>query len=334
MVTWTRVPGPEPARVPPRGPPSSRPPGELLGVRRSPRNPLRDRSPGNSSLLGRICLSIAVISLSEKARAAVDDTIRTVVGQEALARFGCLSGAEVHEKKGPLDLVTTADRRVEERLTAALTALLPGSAVIGEEAVHSDPSLLDALHGDAPVWIIDPIDGTGNFVRADPSFVTLVALAARGELLASWTYQPVSGLMATARRGEGAWLGDEPLRLSGGGSPGELVLMSSARPEYLTPQQYDRFYRIGPAHGVKTCASGSAGCDYLDVARGQLDAVSYVYDNPWDHSAGLLLVAEAGGVVLGASGSAWDMADGAVAFTAARDLDVARRVVGLLAVGG
>lgn len=271
-----------------------------------------------------------MISLSEQTCAAVDERIRTVVGQEALSRFGRLSRADVHEKKGPLDLVTIADQRVEEQLTAALTALLPGSAVIGEEAVHADPSLLGALHSDTPVWIIDPIDGTGNFVRGESAFVTLVALAARGELLASWTYQPVTGLMATARRGAGALLNGEPLRLPGSGSAGDLILVSSARPEHLTTEQHERLYGLGPGHGVKACASGSAGSDYLDVARGQLDAVSYVYDNPWDHSAGLLLVAEAGGVVLGAHGSRWRMTDGAVAFTAARDEAVARRVAGLL----
>jgi fructose-1,6-bisphosphatase/inositol monophosphatase family enzyme len=281
-------------------------------------------------VLNPICLSNGVISLSEHSRAAVDERIRAVVGQEALSRFGCLSGADIREKKGPLDLVTVADRRVEEQLTVALTALLPGSAVIGEEAVHADPSLLDALHGDAPVWIVDPIDGTGNFVRGEPAFVTLVALAARGELLASWTYQPVTGLMATAVRGEGALLNGEPLRLPDGGAPDDLMLVSSARPEYLTAEQYERLYGLGPAYGVKACASGSAGCDYLDVARGQLDAVSYVYDNPWDHSAGLLLVAEAGGAVLGADGRGWRMGEGAVAFTAARDETAARRVVGLL----
>lgn len=88
----------------------------------------------------------------------VEALIRDVAAQEALSRFGKLSDADISEKKGPLDLVTVADRRVEERLTAALAALLPGSVVIGEEAVHADPSLRDALLGEAPVWI----DRTGR----------------------------------------------------------------------------------------------------------------------------------------------------------------------------
>jgi fructose-1,6-bisphosphatase/inositol monophosphatase family enzyme len=261
--------------------------------------------------------------------ADVEALIRDVVAEEAIPRFGRLAEGEVREKKGPLDLVTVADRRVEERLTAALCGLLPGSVVIGEEAVYADPSLKDALAGDEPVWIIDPIDGTSNFVRGDPSFVTLVALAHGGELLASWIHHPVSGWMAVARRGEGALLDGEPLRIAVG-EPVGPVLMASARPAHLTGEQYERFYGLGPAHGVKACASGSAGCDYLDVARGQLDAVAYVYDNPWDHSAGILLVAEAGGTVLGAAGRPWRMADGARPFTASRDTATAHRVAALL----
>jgi fructose-1,6-bisphosphatase/inositol monophosphatase family enzyme len=265
--------------------------------------------------------------------ATVEALIRDVVAEEATPRFGKLSDAEITEKKGPLDLVTVADRRIEERLTEALTALLPDSVVIGEEAVHADPSLRDALLGEDPVWIIDPIDGTSNFVRGVPSFVTLVALAQGGELLASWIHHPTSGRTAVARRGEGALLDGEPLRLTPepGGEAAEMLHMASARPVHLTAEQYDRFYGLGPAHGIKACASGSAGCDYLDVARGQLDAVTYVYDNPWDHSAGILLVAEAGGAVLRADGSGpWRMADGAQPFAAGRDAVAARRVAGLL----
>jgi fructose-1,6-bisphosphatase/inositol monophosphatase family enzyme len=261
---------------------------------------------------------------------AVEETIRTVVAQEALPLFGRLADSDISQKTGPLDLVTVADRRVEERLTQALTALLPGSLVIGEEAVHAAPGLLGALLGDTPVWIIDPIDGTSNFVRGEPSFATLVTLARGGELLASWTCQPVLGRMAVARRGQGALIDGAPVRTRSGADD-EVLLMASARPAHLTAEQNSCFYGLGPAHGVKTCASGSAGCDYLDVARGDLDAACYVYDNPWDHSAGILLVAEAGGTVLSAGGGAFRMAGGALPFVAARDEAAARRVLRLLA---
>ncbi|MEU4093765.1 inositol monophosphatase family protein [Streptomyces sp. NPDC026673] len=270
--------------------------------------------------------------ISAQMFAAVGESIRTVADEEVLARFGRLAEGDVGEKKGPLDLVTVADRRVEERLTRTLTGLLPGSAVIGEEAVHGDPALLGALLGDDPVWIIDPVDGTSNFVHGDASFVTQVALAARGELLASWTYRPVDGTLATARRGEGAHADGRPLRMAPGGAEDadEVLLVAAARPAHLTSDQHRRLYETGAAHGIKPWASGSAGCDYLDVALGRLDAATYAYDNPWDHSAGILLVAEAGGRVLGADGLPFRMGAGPLPFAAARDETAARRVVALL----
>ncbi|MGW3244234.1 inositol monophosphatase family protein [Streptomyces sp. NPDC001070] len=270
--------------------------------------------------------------ISAQTYSAVEESIRAVADEEALSRFGRLAEGDVDEKKGPLDLVTVADRRVEERLTRTLTGLLPGSRVIGEEAVHTDPALLGALLGDDPVWIIDPVDGTSNFVRGDASFVTQVALAARGELLASWTYRPVDGILATARRGEGAYADGRPLRVRADVPEDveEVLLVAGARPAHLTADQHRRLYELGPAHGIKPWASGSAGCDYLDVALGRLDAATYAYDNPWDHSAGILLVAEAGGRVLGADGLPFRMDAGPLPFAAARGRTAARRVVALL----
>lgn len=273
--------------------------------------------------------------LGSGTHAAVEELIRSVAAEEALARFRSLPETEVTQKSGPMDLVTVADRNIEERLSRAFTKMLPGSLVVGEEAVHTDPALLDALHGEAPVWIIDPIDGTSNFVRGEPQFATLVSLACRGELLASWTYLPVPGLMAVARRGEGALLNGEPLRIQvpGRAVPADGILhLASARPVHLTEEQKRRLYGLGPSHGVKACASGSAGCDYLDVARGELDATAYIWDNAWDHAAGILLVSEAGGRVLDLRGEAFRMAGGVLPFTAARDEEAARRVARLLAL--
>lgn len=120
--------------------------------------------------------------------AAVEEAVRKAAAVEIMPRFRQLASHEVLEKNGPHDLVTVADRLAEEHLTAALTAILPGSVVVGEEAVHADPAVYEALLGDAPVWIVDPVDGTRQFVHGEAGFCTLVALAHQGELLASWTY--------------------------------------------------------------------------------------------------------------------------------------------------
>jgi fructose-1,6-bisphosphatase/inositol monophosphatase family enzyme len=97
-----------------------------------------------------------------------------------MPRFRQLAAHEIDEKSGPHDLVTDADRQGRGVLSpSALVKLLPGSVVVGEEAVHANPATYEAIKGEAPVWIVDPVDGTRQFVHGDPGFCTLVALAHR-----------------------------------------------------------------------------------------------------------------------------------------------------------
>ncbi|MGW0584667.1 inositol monophosphatase family protein, partial [Streptomyces sp. NPDC002920] len=102
--------------------------------------------------------------------ADVEDAIRQAAATEIMPRFRQLAAHEIDQKNGPHDLVTDADRRAERYLTEVLGALLPGSVVVGEEAVHADPATYGAIRGDAPVWIVDPVDGTRQFVHGDEGF--------------------------------------------------------------------------------------------------------------------------------------------------------------------
>lgn len=260
--------------------------------------------------------------------AAVEAAVRQVVAAEVVPRWRALADADIAVKTGPHDLVTTADRRAEQRLTEQLTALLPGSVVVGEEAVSADPAVLDLLHGDAPVWVVDPVDGTAAFVRGDDGFATLVALVHRGEPLASWTYAPIRGLFATAVRGHGAHLGGTRLRTAAGGD-GPLRLWTS-NPVYRTDAE--RSALDGLAASGAVCRSCScAGLAYLDVARGLMDGVAFFWESPWDHAAGLLLTAEAGGSSLTAGGVPFAIPGGnTLPFTVARDAATAARVIDLL----
>ncbi|MFJ9847893.1 inositol monophosphatase family protein [Streptomyces sp. NPDC101150] len=262
--------------------------------------------------------------------AAVEAAVRQAAADEIMPRFRQLAAEDIVEKNGPHDLVTVADRLAEEHLTAALTALLPGSRVVGEEAVHADPSVLDALRGDAPVWIVDPVDGTRQFVHGDPGFCTLVALAHRGEVLASWTYAPALGLMAIARRGAGAELNGVPLR-AGSPDPGAVLDVATSHFDFTDDEQ-KRVLATLDTGGIAPRPCGSAGLEYLAVARGDLDATAFSWENAWDHAAGLLLVHEAGGASGTVAGQPFRIAGGnALPFTAARDAETARRILGLLA---
>ncbi|MFJ8495167.1 inositol monophosphatase family protein [Streptomyces sp. NPDC094038] len=259
----------------------------------------------------------------------VEDAIRKAARTEILPRWRRLADHEVDQKSGPHDLVTDADRLAERYLTAELAALLPGSVVVGEEAVHADPETYDALQGDKPVWIVDPVDGTRQFVRGEDGFCTLVALAHRGVLLASWTYAPAREQLATAVRGKGAFLDGRRL-LSGAPEAGRDLRIATSHPDYTTDAQKRALFALW-TDGVAPRACGSAGLEYLAVARGELDATAFSWEAAWDHAAGLLLVEEAGGAHLTIAGEPFRITgDNALPFTAARDAATAHRIVDLL----
>ncbi|MFF8828228.1 inositol monophosphatase family protein [Streptomyces sp. NPDC015131] len=264
-------------------------------------------------------------SRSTAAAAAVEEAVRAAAAAEIMPRWRQLATHEIVEKSGPHDLVTVADREAEAHLTASLTALLPGSVVVGEESVHADPAVYEELKGDAPVWIVDPVDGTWHFAHGDPGFCTLVALAVRGEVLASWTYAPATGRMAVAVRGRGARLNGAGIR-SGSPAPDAELRVATSHPDYTTPEQKAALLGLR-TEGVRARPCGSAGLEYLAVATGELDAVAFSWEYAWDHAAGLLLVEEAGGAHTTRAGEPFRVTGGnALPFTAARDRATADRI--------
>ncbi len=261
----------------------------------------------------------------------VEGLIREAAAKEVMPRWRRLGEHDVDVKTGPHDLVTDADREAELFLTKELGALLPGSVVVGEEAVHADPASYEAIKGDTPVWIVDPVDGTRQFVRGETGFCTLVALARRGVVHASWTFAPAREQFATAVRGwapvsTGSRCAPVP-RPRPGPARGHLPPgLHHGRREARPPRPVDR--RRGP----RPC--GSAGLEYLAIARGESDAVAFSWEAAWDHAAGLLLVEEAGGTHLTRAGLPFAVRGGnTLPFTAARDEATARRVVALLSDG-
>lgn len=196
-------------------------------------------------------------------------------------RFRALGAGDV-SLKGPNDYVTAADLDAEARLTPALAALLPGSVVVGEEAVAKDRAVLDRLGEPAPVWIIDPLDGTANFAASRTPFCSIVALAVGGEPVAGWIYEPLTRDMFVAERGGGARFNGAPVRLT----PGRDVAVYGK----TLRKRAEESGRFG-AFVDDRCA----GAVYLDLARGRLGAACFTRTLPWDHAAGALAVAEAGG---------------------------------------
>jgi fructose-1,6-bisphosphatase/inositol monophosphatase family enzyme len=213
----------------------------------------------------------------------VSSLIREVAKTEILPRFQKLAVGDISEKQ-PGQLVTTADIEAERVLTRGLADLLPGSVVVGEEGVAAEPGRLAAVAGDAPVWLVDPVDGTQNFADGSPVFATMVALLIERCTAAAWIYDPVADRMARAELGSGSFIDGHRLRVA---APAALEKMRGR----LTPRTARKLAgRIGE-HFYRRCA----GHEYLAVARGAAHFALFRRLNPWDHAPGELLVREAGG---------------------------------------
>src|SRR5215469_2424795 len=214
-------------------------------------------------------------------RKIVSNIIRDTARALVLPRFRALGAGDIREKK-PGDPVTIADIETEQALTRLLAGVSPDAHVLGEESVAESPGRLEWLSSDAPVWIIDPVDGTANFAKGRPGFAVIVALAQRGEVEAGWIYDPLGDLMVSAKRGEGAWL-DEM----------RLAVAAKIPPERVTGSAYGRtksgvraaraLNESGRIRGVHN--QGCSGLEYMALARGISQFSLHSRSLPWDHAA-------------------------------------------------
>ena len=265
-----------------------------------------------------------MISFAELAE--VEKIIRSVNEKAVLPRFRSLNDSDV-AMKGPMDPVTVADRQAEDLLREHLTAFLPGSVVVGEEAVSEDPTVLEALTGSAPVWIVDPIDGTRNFIAGSGRFSTLVALAVGGALEASWSYAPVLGRIGTALAGYGAQVDGIPAHVAPASDAATAGLPITTSHPVWWPLGYGRGVDAMRAADLDVRYFDACGIEYLDLANGTRSAMVLTWEHCWDHAAGLLLVAEAGGHVAALDGSPVRLAGGnALPFVASTDQGTTDRI--------
>ena len=228
--------------------------------------------------------------------------------------------------KGPANFVTAADRRAEEILYQELTKARPGYGFVGEEGGRREGA--DRTH----TWIVDPLDGTSNFLHGIPQFAISIALEREGTIVAGVTYNPANDELFTAERGKGAFLDGHRLRVAGRqrlvdaviacGLPhhgkGDLALF---RAEFAAIQD-----KIA---GLRRF--GAAALDLAWVAAGRLDGYWERDISPWDMAAGLLLVREAGGFVTDLDGGDAMLAKGNIL---AGNETMHRELLRLLRAGG
>jgi myo-inositol-1(or 4)-monophosphatase len=212
--------------------------------------------------------------------------------------FGEVSALQV-SRKGPADFVTASDRKAEAVLREDLLKARPGYGFVGEEGgviTGSDP---------AHRWIVDPVDGTTNFIHGLPHFAISVALEREGALVAGVVYNPITDELFVAEKGKGAFLNDRRIRVAGRRDPLEAIVACGI--PHAGRGDHGGFARElarvqAKFGGVRRF--GSAALDLAFVAAGRLDAYWERDLAPWDMAAGLVLVREAGGLVTDCAGDA------------------------------
>jgi len=229
----------------------------------------------------------------------VEPLLRNAAETLVVPRWRRLQHGEATEKS-PGEWVTVVDREVEEAVTAGLLRLVPDSIVVGEEQCAAEPHRMDRV-GEGIVWLVDPLDGTNNFIAGRPPVSLMVALLEHGDTVASWMLDPLTGTMHRAERNGGAWRNEARVRVS---AERAVLRRGIVRTRFLPEAFKERIAASASAFEVQA-GSGCAGADYPDVATAASDFALYWRALPWDHAPGALFLAEAGGHAARLDGSAY-----------------------------
>jgi fructose-1,6-bisphosphatase/inositol monophosphatase family enzyme len=217
-----------------------------------------------------------------------------------MPRYQQLAAADIVDKAAD-DVVTVADTEAEAILFEGLAKIRPEATLVGEEAAHADPALLDRL-GDDLCWIVDPLDGTNNFAKGKPPFGVMVALSEGGETVAGWIYDPITGRFCHAVRGGGAFMMGERVTAMVQPRPRpvaaiSLVFMDPARREAVKQAVLPHYDVVD----IPRCAAEQ----YPRLAFGINDVSIFERTLAWDHAAGVLFLNEAGGKAARPDGRAY-----------------------------
>lgn len=227
-----------------------------------------------------------------------------VAAEVVLPRYQNLAAHQISEKSAG-DFVTIADQESEERLEEGLRALLPEAGVVGEEASAADAAVLGRV-GSGLHWIIDPIDGTGNFAAGRPPFGIMVALVDNGVTRAGWILDPLSGRLCHASLGGGAYIDGDRIHARESGQPLPVAALAVY---FMTPQQRADIGARAEGRFTLVDIPRCAAEQYPRLVLGRNDISIFERTLPWDHAAGALVLNEAGGRALRPDGSAYIIGD-------------------------
>ena len=217
-------------------------------------------------------------------------------GRSLVRDFGEVENLQV-SRKGPSDFVSAADRRAEEIIRNELTKARPGYGLLMEESGEVEGE--DGQHR----WIVDPLDGTTNFLHGIPLFAISIALERQGQIVAGVIFNPVMDELYTCERGRGVFMNDRRLRVATRNALPDCLIGTGL--PFLGRGDHGRALKelrhvMPEVAGIRRC--GAAALDLAFVASGRLDGFWEHGLNAWDMAAGLLMVREAGGFVCDVNG--------------------------------
>lgn len=233
-------------------------------------------------------------SLIDRAAAVLADAAARAIAP----RFRALARHEI-EEKAPGELVTVADRDAEAIIAAGLAPLVPDARVVGEEACAADPRLLATI-AQGRVWIVDPLDGTANFAAGDPHIAVMAALLEDGVARAALILDPLTGRLCVAEAGAGAWIDGARLATSAPHGPLRGVIG-----RFMPPEVEQAARNVAATMGRPVPTLRAAGAEYPRLALGDVDYALFWRTLAWDHAAGTLFLAEAGGRAAFLDGAPW-----------------------------
>lgn len=224
----------------------------------------------------------------------IKQLMRDAAAQFITPRFKNLKSGEVDAKTSPNDLVTLADIEAEAFLEREFARKFPGTLFIGEEKVHRDPKVMDILQQDkTSYFVVDPVDGTNNFVKGSPHFGLMVVYVEKGEVQQAYIYDVLKDHFMSAVRGEGAYDGNKKLVMA---PKPKAEKLGFTKRKYDIPGTSETFNIAAKEAGFKIRLLGCSAHEYMNLARGNVRFYMAEHSRPWDHLAGSLIIREAGGV--------------------------------------
>lgn len=248
-----------------------------------------------------------MIEIDDALLAGLMKDMRLTAQAEILPRFNAITADAIRAKTAPDDLVTDADIGAELLLGEKLSQSLPGIVMVGEEAVSNDRTILDRIGTADLVAIIDPVDGTWNFAHGVPLFGAILAIVSQGKTIAGLIHYPVTGDFIVARPGSGAWhvAPDGARTRLQVTSPSPIEEMHGFVPLHMYSPEFQAELAPRVLRFSRTTTWRCSAYEYRMLATGAMSFGVNAGLSPWDHAAGVLIHAEAGGYAALMSGAGY-----------------------------